>query len=107
MEPAPRMRPAAGQRDGSFSILGKRAICLIAVALERAVKAHRNDLLQASGCTTNLPVKDDISIRFCRCPEIALACAATTGGQITNRSFIHLHVTSGHDSRAHLLIDGS
>ena len=55
-------------------------------------------------CPAGRPVKEHIPIWTAACPQVALACLALTGGQVINRSFIYLHVSTGEHSGADLFI---
>ena len=99
------MRPAPGQFN-AVAPVGKRAIRGVAVALDRAGKIHRDEVVQARGGAAGFPAVKHIAARPAARPQITLFGFPVPGFQIIHRGFIHLHISAAHHPGADLLVNG-
>ncbi len=85
MELPAHVRPATGQDDGVRPALGKGPIRRVTITLHGAVEVHRNDVLQAHGCTAGGSVEEHIAARTTARPQVTLAGFTLAWRQIINR----------------------
>ena len=83
---------------------GKTIVGGITVTLKRAVKIKRNELLEASGRSSGMPIKNHVSSGLTRDPQIALSTLSVSRIKVPDRRFIHLDVAAIHDGGFDLLI---
>src|SRR5260370_10180046 len=99
-EAAPDMRKTSSQSQwfaflgaqGSKTIVGGKTI-----TLECAVKIKWNELLEAGGRSSGMPIKNHVSSGLAHDPQIALSTLSVSRIKILDRCFIHLDVAAIHD----------
>ena len=109
----PDVREAPAEFDafllrGCVVRAGERGVCAVAVALDDAAPASRNQTLQAVSGAARVPGKDCVAAGFRADPEVALFGFAVAGGEVFDHRFVHLHVAAAGLVAAfeHLLVDG-
>jgi hypothetical protein len=106
-EAAPDMGKTSSQSQW-FTFLGTQAgktiVGGITVTLKRAVKIKRNELLEASGRSSGMPIKNHVSSGLTHDPQIALSTLSVSRIKVPDRRFIHLDVAAIHDGGFDLLI---
>ena len=107
VEVASRVGPASGQGNFAFVFSDKAPVGHVSIALQGALEVCGDHVLEAVCSSARFPAIDDIAPRGERCPEVAEFGLAVARRQIADRGLVNLKVSSGHDSGADLLIDGS
>ena len=109
-EAAPGVCPAAGQRDGLASGVGvvtayERRVGGVAVGLQGAAEARRDDALKARGGAAGVPGEDGVATGARAGPEVAELGLAVARNQIFDRRLVHLHIAAAKHAGADGFVD--